>query len=556
MDTQSIITLFGGLAVFLFGMKHMSESLQKAAGDNLKSLLGKMTTNKFTAIFSGMTITATIQSSSATTVMVVGFVNAALLSLNQAIGVIMGANIGTTLTAWIVATLGFKFKINAFALPAISIGVAMLFSRREKLRVWGNTLIGFGLMFLGLHFLKSSIPDYKSNPDAFAFLASYADMGFLSVLIFVGIGTLITIIVQSSSTSTAITITLAVKGHIGPELAMAMILGENIGTTITANLAAIAGNQNSKKAAIAHTLFNLFGLIWALTFFYYITDILNSLFNVEQLVDKTSMGYYLSVFHSSFNIANTLMLMWYIPVIERLSNNIIDFFYGKEKKQKNSFKLLSGGSVDTSELALLEISSYNQKILSQALKNFKKVKSLIIEEYSEKKVNAIIEAEDMLDQHRNDILHYLSEIQKAGVTGHAATELLIISERVRTLEQIGDNFADIAKKMKRAHKNGIPLPAESEKQEIENYLNLLKVHYKLAKNALSETNADRPMARKDSESMREDSKRIRKDIEKKIRKLQSAPKKRGLYLILLSDLIHILDNISRCLHETIVVGGE
>ena len=562
MEKLDLVSLLGGLAIFLYGMKHMSESLQRAAGENLKTLLQKMTTNKLAAVVSGMTITATIQSSSATTVMLVGFVNAGLVNINQAIGVIMGANIGTTLTAWIVAFLGFKFKISNFALPAISLGVVMLFSKRDKIVVWGNTLIGFGLLFLGLHFLKSGIPDYKSNPEAFAFLNAYADMGFLSVIIFVGIGTLLTVIVQSSSTSTAITITLAVKGYITPDLAMAMILGENIGTTITANLAALAGNRNAKKAAVAHTLFNLIGVIWALFLFTTVAEILKNAFGPESLADRTNLGYLLSIFHTGFNVTNTFILLWFVPYIARAASETIDFLLGKEKetREKSSFKLLTGGSVNSSELSLLEITSYNAQILKKALKNFKKVKALILEEYSEKKVRKILESEELLDKHRSDMLHYMNEIQKTGVTGKTASTLLVITERVRTLEQIGDNFADIAKKIRRAHKNNVSIPDENDKPLIADYLSLLKDHYKLTRHVTAENNTNDKLACSQSENMRDNSRKLLKELEKKLHKRVSGPKtgpkKSVLYLILMTDLIHLMDNISRCLNEMVTLGSE
>ena len=456
MEQLKVIELLGGLGVFLFGMKLMSESLQSAVGDNLRTLLNKMTTNKFAAALSGMTITATIQSSSATTVMVVGFVNAGLLQLRQGIGVIMGANIGTTVTAWMIAFLGFgKFKINKYALPVIVIGVILLFTNREKLTSWGQTLIGFGLMFLGLSYIKGAIPDFKQNPEAFFFITQYANMGFWSVIIFVLIGTLLTVIVQSSSTATAITIALAVKGHISPDLAMAMILGENIGTTITANLAALAGNLNAKKAALAHTMFNLFGVIWILFIFSYVSQFLIESLSAADKQDKKSVGYMLSIFHTGFNVTNTFLLIWFIPQLENSvnaiadrMNNFINRLLGRRAEEAPSFKLLSSGSVRSAELSLLEITAYSKQSIARVLGLFPTVSSLIVNHYSKKKANEIFSSENELDKYREAMLSYLNEIQSSGVTGETAQKLMTVSEWVRLEEQLGDNFARIARKLK------------------------------------------------------------------------------------------------------------
>ncbi len=262
------LTLIGSLGLFLYGMKIMSEGLQKVAGDKLRSILSVMTTNRVTGILTGVLITALVQSSSATTVMVVSFVNAGLLSLAQSIGVIMGANVGTTVTAWIISLFGFKVDISIFALPLIGISIPLIFSGKSKRKSWGEFFLGFSFLFMGLSFLKSSVPDLQSNPQVLAFLQNYTSMGFPSLLIFLFLGTILTIIVQSSSATVAITLIMCTKGWIPFEMAAAMVLGENIGTTITANIAAISANVSAKRAALAHLMFNVFGVFWVLVVFY------------------------------------------------------------------------------------------------------------------------------------------------------------------------------------------------------------------------------------------------------------------------------------------------
>jgi phosphate:Na+ symporter len=258
----TLLAIFGSLGLFLFGMKVMSEGLQKVSGEGLRALIRNMTRTRVSGIFTGTLVTTLVQSSSATTVMIVSFVNARLLTLRESIGMIMGANLGTTTTFWIIAFLGFKFSLSAIALPAVGLGVAMIFFRNPKIRDAGEAFIGFGILFLGLSFLKDSVPDVRTDPEMFAFLADWTGYGLGSVAIFFVFGVILTIVVQSSSVAGAITLTLAAKGWIDYESAAAIVLGENVGTTVTANIAALAGNVEAKRAARAHLLFNLVGVAW------------------------------------------------------------------------------------------------------------------------------------------------------------------------------------------------------------------------------------------------------------------------------------------------------
>lgn len=310
--------LLGSLALFLYGMKIMSEGLQKFAGDRLRSILTAMTTNRVTGVLTGILITALIQSSSATTVMVVSFVNAGLLTLSQSIGVIMGANIGTTVTAWIISALGFKVSVSAFSLPLLAIGIPLLFSQKSHRKSVGEFIFGFSFLFMGLDLLKGNAPDLSANPDMLAFVQNYTDMGFLSVLLFVLIGTVLTMIVQASAATMAITLIMCANGWISFELGAALVLGENIGTTITANLAALTANTQARRAALAHMMFNVFGVIWVLIVFQpFLTGVNWIVDDLMQVSNDPSVAvpFKLSAFHSCFNVCNVLFLIWFVPTL-------------------------------------------------------------------------------------------------------------------------------------------------------------------------------------------------------------------------------------------------
>ena len=269
------LKLIGSLGLFLYGMKIMSEGLQKVAGDRLRSILTAMTTNRVTGVLTGVLITALIQSSSATTVMVVSFVNAGLLTLAESISVIMGANIGTTVTAWIISIFGFKVDMSAFALPLLAFALPLIFSNKSNRKSIGEFIFGFSFLFMGLSFLKNNAPDLNANPDMLAFVQNYTDMGFFSVLLFLFIGTILTMIVQASAATMAITLIMCANGWISLELGAALVLGENIGTTITANLAALTANSQAKRAALSHFVFDVFGVIWVLIIFHPFMEFVN-----------------------------------------------------------------------------------------------------------------------------------------------------------------------------------------------------------------------------------------------------------------------------------------
>lgn len=359
------LTLLGALGMFLYGMNLMSAGLQKAAGSKLRNLLTAMTSNPFKGVMSGLGITSVIQSSSATTVMTVGFVNAGLLTLTQAIGVIMGANIGTTVTAWMVSLVGFKADVSALAVPLMAVGFILSLSKRDKRRNISELIVGFALLFLGLSLMKESVPDLKETPEVLAFIQEWTSFGFGSVLIFLLFGTVLTLVLQSSSATMALTLIMVNMGWIPFEMGAAMVLGENIGTTITANIAAAVGNANARRAALAHTVFNVIGVCWALILFTPFLEFVgttitwlglpNPLYidhTVAMTADEaTSTLYGISMLHTLFNVINTFVLVWFTKQIASLVTRLI-----KDKKSNEEdvvkLKYIDAGPLSTAELSV------------------------------------------------------------------------------------------------------------------------------------------------------------------------------------------------------------
>jgi phosphate:Na+ symporter len=322
-----VLQLLGALGVFLFGMKVMSDALLKLAGNKMRSILATMTSNRFLGITTGFLITSVIQSSSATTLMVVSFSNAGLLTLTEAISVIMGANIGTTITAWLITILGFKVSMSAIALPLVGFGFAFTFAKKEKTKNIGSFIIGFALIFIGLQFLKEAMPDIKNNPEILAFLSKYTDLGYLSILLFLLIGTVLTVVIQSSSATMALTLIMTAQGWIPFEMAAAMVLGENVGTTITANLAAIVANYKAKQTARAHLIFNLIGILWMLILFYpflkFVSWLSVQFGSDSPYITAAAIPVAISLFHTTFNICNTFLLVWFVKPIARVVERMV-----------------------------------------------------------------------------------------------------------------------------------------------------------------------------------------------------------------------------------------
>ena len=437
-----VLNFVGALGLFLFGMKLMSDSLQKLAGDKMRAVLSKMTSNRFSGVLTGAGITTLIQSSSATTVMVVSFVNAGLLKLSGAIAVIMGANIGTTVTAWIISLLGFEFNINMLVYPAIAIAAPFLFI--EKRKSVGEFLIGFALLFMGLEALKGGVPDFTlpQYSGVLEFIASLSGYGYLSILLFVLIGTILTVVVQSSSAMMAITLVMCAKGLIGFEVAAALVLGENIGTTITANMAAMMANATAKRAARAHLMFNVIGVVWMLVLFYPFLYLISWIVEPDSgngiHLEALSIPVALSLFHSIFNITNTSVLVWFIPSIERIVSKIVPI----NEEEDFRLKFIPTGFMAASELniepAKKEIESFSKRVLR--MYNF--IPELF-EEKDEKKFDQLMSRtrkyEEITDRMELEIANYLARVSENELSVNASYEISAMLRIVDNFESIGDS---------------------------------------------------------------------------------------------------------------------
>ena len=353
-----LLVLIGALGMFIFGMKIMSEGLQQAAGTRLRGLLGSITANRFSGVLTGFGITSIVQSSSVTTVMTVSFVNAGLLSLRQSAGVMMGANIGTTITAWLILIFGFKVSIGSYALVLIAIGAPFLFFGKKNMKYWGTAIVGFALLFMGLGELKEAVPSLDSDSTIVQFFVYYKDAGFFATLMFVGLGTLVTIIVQSSSAAMALTMTMVAGGIIPFEVAAAMILGENIGTTITAELASLIGNVHAKRSARIHSLFNIIGVTWAVIMFPFILDEIEGAMgslgwgNPFDASDGQASNLGLAIFHTSFNFLNVLLLIGFVPRLVSLAERTVKSKGEADEEFKLDF--IDGPLGSTADLCLME----------------------------------------------------------------------------------------------------------------------------------------------------------------------------------------------------------
>ena len=484
------LTLIGSLGLFLYGMKIMSEGLQKFAGNKMRSILTAMTKNRVMGVFTGLLITALIQSSSATTVMVVSFVNAGLLTLVQSITVIMGANIGTTVTAWIISMLGFKVSIAVFAIPLMAVAIPFIFSAKSKRKSIGEFIMGFAFLFMGLDFLKDAVPDLQANPGILEFFSKYTDLGFGSVLIFLGVGTLLTVVVQSSTATMTITLIMCAKGWIPFDLGAAMVLGENIGTTITANIAALPANVSAKRAALSHLVFNVFGVIWVLLLFFpfvnmvsgivssigpgdpnILTDFSSSLdketlaiisdpnatnLTEEQKVLAKQLGKYqvatsyaLSLFHTMFNIVNTFVMILFVKTIARVVSYIIP---QKETDEEFHLKYISGGLLSTSELSLLQAKKEIVVYSERTERMFKMVRDLYVEKNENEAIKTfsrVQKYESISDRMEVEIADYLTGVSDGRLSGDGKNELQAMLRIVSEIESIADGCHNLARTIMR-----------------------------------------------------------------------------------------------------------
>jgi len=451
-----LLKLLGSLAMFLYGMKIMSEGLQKFAGDRLRSILTAMTTNRVTGVLTGVLITALIQSSSATTVMVVSFVNAGLLSLSQSIGVIMGANIGTTVTAWIISALGFKVDMAAMSLPLLAVGVPLLFSGKSNRKSIGEFIFGFSFLFMGLSLLKANAPDLGRNPEMLSFVQNYTDMGFASVILFVLIGTVLTMIVQASAATMAITLIMCANGWISFELGAALVLGENIGTTITANLAALTGNTQSRRAAMAHLVFNIFGVIWVLCLFKPVTmGVSWFVEDIMQTVDPAvAVSFKLSAFHTAFNICNVLILIWFVKFIEKTVCKIIP---QKEVDEEYRLRFITGGLLSTAELSIVQARKEINLFAERMRRMFGMLKTLL-HETNENEFNKLFSRiekyENISDNMELEIANYLNKVSEGRLSSESKLEIRGMLREVTEIESIGDSCYNLARTINRKRNGG------------------------------------------------------------------------------------------------------
>ena len=467
MGILQVFTLLGALGMFLYGMNLMSSGLQKAAGDRLRGLLSAMTSNPFKGVLTGFGITSVIQSSSATTVMVVSFVNAGLLTLVQAIGVIMGANIGTTVTAWLVSWLGFKADISILAVPLMILGFIFSNSKKNQRQNIGELIVGFCLLFLGLSFMKDSVPDLNETPQVLEFVRSWSGHGFGSVLIFLVFGTALTLVLQSSSATMAITLIMLSMGFIPFPMACAMVLGENIGTTITANIAAAVGNTQAKRAAMSHTIFNLFGVIWALIFFKpflgLVGKIIEVLFGLPNPAldgfavsaanspDATAALYGLSMLHTLFNTINTLILVWCVKFIEKAVVWIIKTPKNQESGQFR-LKYISAGPLATPELAVDQ--AFDEIIrFAQISKNgLGYAKSAICETDSDKFEelrSKLVKYEEISDRIEYEIAIFLNAVSAGDISEETSVKVKAMYKIIGELESLGDSGEAISRILSR-----------------------------------------------------------------------------------------------------------
>ncbi len=451
------LKLLGSLALFLYGMKIMSEGLQKFAGDRLRKILTAMTTNRVTGVLTGVLITALIQSSSATTVMVVSFVNAGLLTLAQSIGVIMGANIGTTVTAWIISALGFQVDIASLALPLLAFGIPLLFSQKSSRKSIGEFIFGFSFLFMGLSMLNANAPDLGKNPEMLAFVQNYTDMGFFSIILFVVIGTVLTMIVQASSATMAITLIMCANGWISFQLGAALVLGENIGTTITANLAALTGNTQAKRAALAHLVFNVFGVIWVLCAFKPFTGAVQ--WFVETVMNPGSatvaVPYMLSAFHTAFNVCNVLILIWFVPFIERTVCTIIP---QREQDEEYRLRFISGGLLSTAELSIVQARKEINLFAQRCQRMFHMVDTLLHtknENDFTKLFSRIEKYENISDNMEVEIANYLNRVSDGRLSSESKLQIRSMLREVTELESIGDSCYNLARTVNRKYRDNI-----------------------------------------------------------------------------------------------------
>ena len=503
--------LLGAVGLFLYGMKVMSEGLQKAAGDRLRNILGAMTRNRFSGLLTGIVITALIQSSSASTVMVVSFVNAGLMTLGQSMAVIMGANVGTTFTAWIIAIFGFKVNISAMVLPLIALAVVLLFMQKSRTRSIGEFLIGFSFLFMGLDMISAYVPDLQSNPEMFAVLKQYSSMGVMSVVLFTFVGLVVTMVIQSSAATFAIVLIMCSKGWITFELACALVLGSNIGTTITPLLASLSGNVAAKRAAMGHLLFNVLGTLWCICIFIpfakfnvWLTEMLgmgnpDNLYNLVNGLEQTdpdlynhlfdnslpaghdvlakiatmqlSVSFGLSMFHTTFNLVNVSIMIW----LTNLYVKIVEYLIPNKKKDEEEFalKFIGRGLVGASELNLAqaekEIVVYAERVGRMIAMGQELIHTKEGSDEFNRLLSRLEKYEDISDRMELEIANYLHRIAEGRLSNEGKMRVAAMLGIISEIESIADSCLGIGKILLRKTQSGAEFTKEIYKSIDEMY---------------------------------------------------------------------------------------
>lgn len=480
--------VLGGLSIFLFGMKIMSDGLQKVAGPKMRGILAKMTGNRFAGVFTGFGVTCAVQSSSATTVMLVSFVSAGLITLTESVGVVMGANIGTTFTGWLVALLGFKFKIIMLAFPAIILGFLPKIVGAKKLEDWGEVLLGFGVLFLGLDFMKDSVEELKESAAIIEFMKHANSSTVVYRLVAVFIGAAVTMVVQSSSATMAITLTLTAQGIIDVPTACALVLGENIGTTITANLAAITANNVAKKTARAHFIFNVFGAFWAVILFTPFLHLVEWMVPGKVLgaanteLSKALIASHVAMFHTTFNIINTSI---FLPFVNQLAWVADKLVWSKDKAETVALKYLNPHLMESPPMALHASRKEIGRMLIEVKSMLDKVK-LLIESPSEKMgktADAISASENVVDYLEKEITEYLVTVTQGETSVEQSHEIAGFITAVSDIERMGDHTEMLHKLLARRYDMKIELTGDAKKElmeiaaKVSDFVDLLKVGF-------------------------------------------------------------------------------
>ncbi len=499
------LQIVGALGVFLYGLTVMSDGLQKAAGDELRAILRKATENRFLATLSGFLVTCAVQSSSVTTVMVVALCSAQLLTLSQSLGVIFGANIGTTTTAWLVSLLGFKVKISAFAVPMVGIGFFSRFIKRWSLpHKVGQSMVGFGLLFLGLQLLKDGIPDVKDSPAVMEWIARIEPSGFLGIVSAILFGTVITLIVQSSSAAMAITLTAAAKGYIDFPTACAITLGENIGTTITAALASIGAPPLARRAALGHFLFNFLGVIWPVAFFGAVVGVVDRLvpgdpFGTSESAMLLAIPTHIAAFHTSFNVVNTALFLPLVKQLERLICRLLPE-RGDAVVDDHELVYLTTPFGATPELAIPSARQEVDRMAGITLKIMARIRQALVASGAERtrllqKIQAHERATDVLE---HKITHYLAALVHGQLSSSATRSALSLLSMINDLERIGDHGEKFALVLER--QNGSITFSEEVLEELQEMAELTALNLQAMRRSILHPEGDPLIAAREREN--------------------------------------------------------